>query len=163
MLGLFLVSVVGMSAGLWIDTRDMPAAVLISRCTQSSDWVEAIRLHWVLMPATTALMLLAPWFIPYRRSSASLERETPIRGFAAAWRGRVEPLFCGLLMFAGMVQGARLAEQAVIHLNLGPFAGLILAMAAGMACVLILLDGARSVAHRITRSTREAPPSPPLD
>ncbi len=149
MLTLLLVSMLGMSVGLWIDTRDMPAAVLISRCTQSSGWVQAILLHGALMPATSLLMLLAPWLTPARFKPRRLTLAVADQARAEHRRVVVQQIFCGLLMFVGMVLGARYASQMVLHLNLAPFFGLLMAMTVGMACALILFDGARRLARQM--------------
>lgn len=119
MAALWLACLVAMALGLWVDTRQTPAALLASECGAPGGLLDMAWRHASLMPASSAAMALAalaPW--PVGRTSA------PPLG---------QRLLCALSMAIGMVLGARLGVAAALMLNAAPFAGMALGMAAGMA------------------------------
>jgi hypothetical protein len=121
MTALWLACLAAMALGLWLDTRQTPAALLASECgAPGSLWDMAWR-HATLMPASSAAMVLAalaPW--PRRHAPAAGRR-----------------LLCAVFMAIGMVLGARLGAMAALAWTAPPFAGMVIGMAAGMAAGLL--------------------------
>jgi hypothetical protein len=108
-----------MAAGLWLDTLRTPAALIASECAAPGGLAEMAWRHAVLMPASSAAMLLAalaPW------------PGAPALGARLA---------CALSMSIGMVAGAQLGMALALPLDVAPFAAMVAGMAAGMAAALL--------------------------
>lgn len=123
MTALWLLCLIAMALGLWLDTRHMPAALLASECGAPGGLLDMAWRHGTLMPASSAAMALAalaPW--PAGRTPAP-----PL----------AERLICALSMGLGMILGARWGVPLALALGMAPFPGMALGMAVGMAAGLL--------------------------
>ena len=125
----------GAVAGLCIDTRDVPLAVLVAWCGDPLSPLQSVPRHWATMPASHALMTAAALLQPGR---ASLR------------------VACALLMLAAMVVAGWLTPLLASTTGLAPATALVIAMGASMLAAVVLPMGIRPSE---TRST--APPAMP--
>ena len=127
--------VAGAVAGLCIDTRDVPLAVLVAWCGDTLSPLQAVPRHWATMPASHALMTAAALLRP----------------------GRVGQLVaCALLMLAAMVVAGWLTPLLASTTGLAPATALVVAMGASMLVAVVMPMGVRPSG---TRST--TPPAMP--
>ncbi len=112
---------VGMTVGLMLDVRRVAPEALVAFCAANAGWVDAVQLHLLAMPWSSAAMLIAP-LTALRRGALT-----------AGWPATVA-------MVIGMLLGARAAGQ--LHaLGIDAFAALLLAMGGGMAAAMAVVEG----------------------
>ena len=105
-----------MGAGLWLDTQALPSHAIATLCAQARGPLDSARLHLLLLPQTSALMVVAAAAAPL-----------------CALKQGLRPAFARLWCGVGMLLGMLLALPAATLLPRVPgLAPMIIAMAAGM-------------------------------
>lgn len=127
--------VAGAAAGLCIDTREAPLAVLLAWCGDTSSPLRSVTRHWAAMPASHAFMTAASLLGPGRFS---------------------QRLGCALLMLAAMVLAGWLTPLLARATGLAPATALVITMGAGM-----VLAAALPMRVRPSGSPLRAPPAMP--
>lgn len=112
---LWLICTAAMAAGLWVDTLRTPAALLASECAAPGGLLEQGWRHAVLMPVSSAAMLIAALL--------------PLPGAP----GLTARLGCTLAMGLGMLAGAQWGVAAALATGAAPFGGMAAGMVLGMA------------------------------